>query len=109
MTTRDHLVELRAMENDSHKIGRDAGTGQFIPVKEALANPERATVETIKVGPNRLEVADQLYTTYCAGVGGKAWNDDPLPDWETFRADPAKKLQSDAWLAAADRAIEILR
>ena len=32
----------------SHKIGRDAGSGQFIPVKEAQHNPKTAVVETIK-------------------------------------------------------------
>lgn len=44
--------------------------------------------------------AGRAYTAYCAAVGGKAFNGDPLPDWETFRADPKKKLQSDAWVAA---------
>jgi hypothetical protein len=33
---------------NSYKIGRDAGTGKFIPVKEAKANPKGAVVETIK-------------------------------------------------------------
>jgi hypothetical protein len=32
----------------SRKIGRDAGTGQFIPVKDAQRNPRGAVVETIK-------------------------------------------------------------
>lgn len=40
------------------------------------------------------------YNAYCAAVGGKAFNGDPLPDWQTFRADANKKLQSDAWVAA---------
>lgn len=30
------------------KIGRDAGTGKFIPVSEARARPANAVVETIK-------------------------------------------------------------
>lgn len=30
------------------KIGRDAGTGKFITVKEARANKKGAVVETIK-------------------------------------------------------------
>ncbi len=30
------------------KIGRDAKTGQFIPVKEAIKRPTTTTVETIK-------------------------------------------------------------
>lgn len=32
----------------STKIGRDAKTGQFIPVKEANKRPSTTTVETIK-------------------------------------------------------------
>lgn len=32
----------------SQKIGRDAGNGQFIPVKEAQRRPKTAIVETIK-------------------------------------------------------------
>ena len=30
------------------KIGRDSGSGKFIPVKEALRRPKTTTVETIK-------------------------------------------------------------
>jgi hypothetical protein len=30
------------------KIGRDSGTGKFIPVKDALRRPATTTVETIK-------------------------------------------------------------
>lgn len=30
------------------KIGRDAGSGRFIPVKEAQSKPKTAVVETIK-------------------------------------------------------------
>ena len=30
------------------KIGRDAGSGQFIPVKEAQKHPKTTVVETIK-------------------------------------------------------------
>ena len=57
---------------------------------------------------NREIVAEELYQTYCAAVGGVAFNGDPLPDWKTFANDPAKKKQSDAWLAAADRAMTLL-
>jgi len=32
----------------SSKIGRDARTGQFIPVKEALRRPSTTVVETLK-------------------------------------------------------------
>ena len=47
-------------------------------------------------------LAGILYETYCAAVGGKAFNGDPLPKWEEFRADPAKKKQADAWEIVAD-------
>ncbi|MBX3226360.1 MAG: hypothetical protein KIT84_44585 [Labilithrix sp.] len=33
--------------NGSHKIGRDARTGHFIPVKEAERRPNTTTVERI--------------------------------------------------------------
>jgi len=32
----------------SYKVGRDAGTGRFIPVKEAERRKKTAVVETIK-------------------------------------------------------------
>jgi hypothetical protein len=32
------------------KIGRDAGTGKFMPVKEAGKHPKTSVVETIKKG-----------------------------------------------------------
>jgi hypothetical protein len=36
------------MAKGTRKIGRDAGNGQFIPVKEAKQNPRTSVVETIK-------------------------------------------------------------
>ncbi len=30
------------------KIGRDAGTGRFIPIKEAKSKPKTTVIETIK-------------------------------------------------------------
>lgn len=57
---------------------------------------------------NRDIVAEELYTAYCAAVGGVAFNGDPLPNWESFSTDPSKQKQAGAWLAAADRAIELL-
>ena len=37
------------MSNDKgRKIGRDAKTGEFIPVKDAQKRPTTTTVETIK-------------------------------------------------------------
>ena len=34
------------------KIGRDAGNGQFIPVKEAQQRPKTAIVEVIRKTPS---------------------------------------------------------
>lgn len=60
------------------------------------------------IDDNAIEgIANELYTTYCAAVGGKAFNGDPLPDWPTFRRDPKKSKQSDAWIASAHKAAEI--
>lgn len=36
------------MPKKTSKIGRDARTGKFIPVKEAKRRPSTTTVETIK-------------------------------------------------------------
>ena len=41
-------------------------------------------------------LAKEMYTTYCEAVGGKAFNGNPLPTWEEFRADELKQLQSNA-------------
>ena len=57
---------------------------------------------------NRETVAKVLYEEYCEAVGGVAFNGDPLPDWDTFYADPSKAKQSNAWLATADRAMKLL-
>ena len=40
-------------KSGSHKIGRDARTGEFIPVKEAQRRPSTTVVETIKNTPPR--------------------------------------------------------
>lgn len=37
----------------TRKIGRDAGTGQFKPVKEAQKDKKGSVVETIKTPPPR--------------------------------------------------------
>ncbi|MFC3116732.1 hypothetical protein [Cellvibrio fontiphilus] len=37
-------------KSKSSKIGRDAKTGQFIPVSEAKKRPSTTVVETIKKG-----------------------------------------------------------
>ena len=45
--------------------------------------------------------AGELYTAYCAAVGGKAFNGDPLPSWENFSKDQSKTAQARAWVAVA--------
>jgi hypothetical protein len=42
-----------AAKQPSHKIGRDARNGQFIPVREAERRPSTTVVETIKHAPSR--------------------------------------------------------
>ncbi len=54
------------------------------------------------------ELAGRLYTRYCATVGGKALNGDPLPTWEAFSVDATKSLQYNAWIATASEAIALL-
>lgn len=57
--------------------------------------------------PDIEKIAGQLYETYCQAVGGKAFNGDPLPTWAEFRADPAKQKQGEAWIAVAQKALQI--
>ena len=37
----------------TRKIGRDAGNGQFIPVKVAQNRPKTTVIETIKTPPKK--------------------------------------------------------
>jgi hypothetical protein len=37
----------------TRKIGRDAGSGQFIPVKVAERRPKTTVIETIKTPPKK--------------------------------------------------------
>ena len=46
-------------------------------------------------------LAGLLYEVYCAGVGGFAFNGDPLPSWNEFSSDTKKKKQADAWRSVA--------
>jgi hypothetical protein len=58
--------------------------------------------------PDIERTAAELYEEYCARVGGEAWDHTPLPTWEEFRADPDKRLQSNAWVAVARLAYELI-
>lgn len=62
---------------------------------------EDAFAALSKARPIPEELAGLIYSIYCEEVGGKAFNGDPLPDWKTFSADPAKEKQSKAWIKAA--------
>lgn len=56
----------------------------------------------------KVEAAAKLaYETYCASVGGRAFNGDPLPDWEKFATDPNKQVQANGWRAAARALLEM--
>lgn len=41
--------------------------------------------------PLEQAMAEEMYAAYCIAVGGKAFNGDSLPDWDTFYADPSKR------------------
>lgn len=58
---------------------------------------------------NTEEAAIDLYDTYCAAVGGRAWNGAPLPTGAEFFADPQKQKQADAWRAVAERAKQLFK
>lgn len=79
-------IEPLTVEDAKHQ---DAAAREF---REAIAVLQR---HEDRIGYN----AGLLYDAYCKAVGGVAFNGDPLPDWDTFRADPAKQKQVDAWLA----------
>jgi hypothetical protein len=44
------MASKKGKKKRAGKIGRDAGTGKFIPVKEARRRKKTAVVETIKRG-----------------------------------------------------------
>lgn len=43
----------------------------------------------------------KLYTAYCEGVGGVAFNGNKLPTADEFFTDPSKEKQAKAWRKAA--------
>jgi len=44
---------MAGQKSGERKIGRDAKTGQFIPVKEAQRRPKTTVVETIRRGKSK--------------------------------------------------------
>ena len=75
--------------------------GDLYQADDAVASISKQSLDTESL-------ADKMYEAYCVAVGGKAFNGDLLPDWKTFRADPAKQKQSDAWMVASKTALEAL-
>lgn len=69
--------------------------------------PPKIIVEAVKflvaeehiIKQKIVEYAKQNYETYNLAVGGVAWNNDPLPNWEDFYNDPTKQKQVYGWLA----------
>lgn len=49
-------------------------------------------------------LAGQLYTVYCAAVGGVSFRGEPLPTWADFVLNPKTQTQSEAWRATAREA-----
>lgn len=50
--------------------------------------------------------AGELYTRYCACVGGKAHDGKPLPTWAEFSVDMNKIAQANAWRQVAQMALD---
>ncbi|MEI6154596.1 MAG: hypothetical protein WCQ90_10970 [Deltaproteobacteria bacterium] len=42
-----------AGKGSTHKIGRNASTGKFVPVKDAQKDPKHTVVETVKNPPKK--------------------------------------------------------
>lgn len=53
-------------------------------------------------------LASKLYSAYSEKVGGVAFNGDPLPTWEEFKANPEKEKQVIGWMQVALEAKAIL-
>jgi hypothetical protein len=85
----NHVPFTRQRNHDGSGVGFEGVVPELLV---GVVVRDDATVE---------EVAGILYESYCAAVGGKAYNGDLLPSWVEFRADESKKLQSDAWVVVA--------
>jgi len=86
-------------ESDCQLTGRQYDSiealmkGEGVPqaIQDRVAEYQKATED----------FAGHLYEGYCNAVGGVAFNGDPLPSWQEFRADETKKKQSNAWVIVA--------
>lgn len=70
--------------------------------------PEKQLRHCSRAPKQPAELAGVLYETYCAAVGGKALNGDPLPSWEEMSKDTSKVKQTEGWQAVA-RKVAALR
>ena len=88
------------------------GTEEFFPVLSTPFITELSTKASLvsctdlqRTGEEMEKFAEntakKLWESYCVSVEGTAIDNAILPDWETFRNDPAKKRQSDGWVAMA--------
>lgn len=48
------------------------------------------------------ELAQLAWDAYSEAVGGKSWNNDPLPPWDEMVADERKQRIVAAWRKAAE-------
>lgn len=93
--------------------------GHVVPSRECYVSPEVPSDALVAVLNERgqcliqvtpfddpEDLAALMYERYCFAVGGKAFNGDPLPTWEEFRADGKKAPQSDAWVTIASMIVD---
>lgn len=83
-----HILSMRAVEDAIMRQGM---------VLKCIGTPNPYPNSKLTID----QIAGKMYETYCAAVGGKAFNGDPLPAWAEFSVDPAKETQANGWRAAA--------
>jgi len=59
-------------------------------------------VEGDQIDIEELWAAQKLFEAYSEGVGGKAFNGDPIPGWHELKSDKVKYGWVCAWRAARD-------
>lgn len=52
-------------------------------------------------------VAALLFQAYSEAVGGKSWNGEELPTFETIQSDPTRASVLKGWLAMGERALAL--
>jgi hypothetical protein len=101
----EHLTKLADLFDEMADVvsAQNAPGGQIILPTRMLAQRAAAMQQPQATnGHNPTEEhAGRLYEAYCAAVGGKAHDGNPLPGWAEFRADATKAKQSEAWVRVA--------